>query len=103
MVVMARAPTSRTIHWQERVASPSRWTVQAPHWPTPHPNLVPVRLRWSRSTQRRGVSGSTSTEVEVPLMSRVYCTGPIRKGVPELMALPPVASSGLGYFCTCRL
>src|SRR6202047_1221615 len=44
----------------DRIASPSRWTVQAPHCAMPHPYLVPVRPRFSRRTQSRGVEGSTS-------------------------------------------
>ena len=47
--------------WQERIASPSIWTVQAPHWAMPQPYLVPVRPSVSRSTHNSGVSGSTST------------------------------------------
>jgi hypothetical protein len=35
-----------TLH--ERVGSPSRCTVQAPHCATPHPNFVPVSLKCSR-------------------------------------------------------
>src|SRR5437879_10450174 len=42
---------------QERTASPSRWTVQAPQRAMPQPYLVPVSPSESRSTQRSGVSG----------------------------------------------
>jgi len=45
MVVTARPFTSPTGRTQERTGLPSRWTVQAPHWAMPHPNLVPVRPR----------------------------------------------------------
>src|SRR3979490_840 len=68
--------------WQERTASPSRWTVHAPHWAIPQPNLVPVRPSVSRSTQRSGVSGVTLTVSRLPLtvkliggMSVVLITG----------------------------
>src|SRR6516164_3723086 len=37
----------------------------------PQPNLVPVRPRVSRSTQRSGVSGDTSTVFFFPLISSV--------------------------------
>src|ERR1700719_2093478 len=40
---------------------PSRWTVQGPQSALPQPNLVAVMPRTSRSTQRMGVSPSTST------------------------------------------
>src|SRR5262245_3049189 len=51
---------------QDRIASPSRCTVQAPHWAMPQPNLVPVRPSVSRSTQSSGVSGATSTDWAFP-------------------------------------
>jgi hypothetical protein len=47
--------TGRT---QLRVGTPSRCTVQAPHWATPQPYLVPVRPSCSRRTHSSGVSGS---------------------------------------------
>src|SRR2546426_2587461 len=51
------------------------WTVQAPHCATPHPNLVPVSLRSSRSAQRSGVSGSTSTSRKLPFTRNVTMAG----------------------------
>src|SRR5882724_6213126 len=60
IVVMARLPTALTGKRHERTGLPSRWTVQAPHWPIPHPNLVPVRPTTSRSTHRRGISPGAS-------------------------------------------
>src|SRR5947207_14773774 len=56
---------------QERTAKPSRCTVQAPHSAMPHPNLVPVMPSTSRNTQSSGVSPSTSTLCELPLISTV--------------------------------
>src|SRR2546427_4159811 len=56
---------------QVRVATPSRWTVQAPHWAMPQPNLVPVSPSVSRSTQRSGVSGVTLTVSRLPLTVKV--------------------------------
>ena len=46
---------------QDRVATPSTCTVQAPHSAMPQPNFVPVMPSTSRSTHRSGVSPSTST------------------------------------------
>src|SRR4030088_1453978 len=45
---------------QERVATPSTCTVQAPHSAMPQPNFVPVMPSTSRRTQSNGVSPSTS-------------------------------------------
>jgi hypothetical protein len=46
---------------QERVATPSTCTVQAPHSAMPQPNVGLVMPSTSRYTQRSGVSPSTST------------------------------------------
>ena len=46
----------RTGVTHDRTASPSRWTVQAPHRAMPQPNLVPVRPSVSRMTHSSGVS-----------------------------------------------
>ena len=54
----SRPPTGTR---QDRVASPFRCTVQAPHCAMPQPNFVPVRPSSSRSTHKSGVSGSTSS------------------------------------------
>src|SRR5256886_11766577 len=53
--------------WHERTALPSICTVQAPHSPEPHPNLVPVSFRCSRTTHSSGVPGSASTLTDLPL------------------------------------
>jgi hypothetical protein len=53
---------------QERIATPSMCTVQAPHSATPHPNFVPVMPSTSRSTHSRGVSPSTSTARSSPFI-----------------------------------
>jgi hypothetical protein len=42
MVVILCPATALTGVTQERRASPSTWTVQAPQSETPQPNLVPV-------------------------------------------------------------
>src|SRR5262245_28589945 len=57
--------------WQERVATPSRWTVHAPQNPRPQPNFVPRMSSVSRSTQSSGVSGATSTVRVLPLTDSV--------------------------------
>src|SRR5438034_1304932 len=64
---MTRPATAATGSTQVRVATPSRWTVQAPHWAMPQPNLVPVSPSVSRSTQRSGVPGVTLTVSRLPL------------------------------------
>src|ERR1700722_5380319 len=60
----------------ERVASPLMCTVQAPHKAIPHPNFVPVLFRVSRSTQRSGMSGLTSTVSDFPFKMKVMAMGP---------------------------
>src|SRR5713226_9044051 len=67
MVVTRLPATADTGSTQVRVATPSRWTVQAPHWAMPQPNLVPVSPSVSRSTHRSGVSGVTLTVSRLPL------------------------------------
>jgi hypothetical protein len=64
---------------QERMGAPSTWTVQAPHCAMPQPYLVPVNPTFSRITHRSGVSGSTSTLCDWPLI------------VSEIISDPPMA------------
>jgi hypothetical protein len=45
-------------------------TVQAPHCAIPHPYFVPVMPMESRITHNSGVSDSTSTSCDFPLMVR---------------------------------
>src|SRR5215471_19241754 len=68
MVVTFLPPTVDICVWQDRTALPSIWTVQAPQRPEPHPYLVPVSLRCSRTTQSSAVSGSASTFTVLPLI-----------------------------------
>src|ERR1700730_785814 len=56
---------------QDRWALPSTKTVQAPHWPSPQPYLVPIRSRFSRNTVRRLIWGSASTVRGRPLIARL--------------------------------
>jgi len=44
IVVTFLAPSALIATEQERVAIPSMWTVQAPHWAMPQPYLVPVSV-----------------------------------------------------------
>src|SRR5215510_930747 len=83
MVVTCLPCTCDSAVWHERTALPSIWTVQAPHRPEPHPNLVPVSLRCSRTTQSSGVLGAAST------LTALLLTVNATAG----MALPPRLSS----------
>src|SRR4051812_12793118 len=71
MVVTSEPCRLSTVVTQDRVATPSTCTVQAPHWAMPQPNLVPVMPSTSRSTQSSGVSSSTSTLWVLPLILMV--------------------------------
>ena len=59
MVVIFLPTASFAEVWQERTATPSRCTVQAPHRPAPQPNLVPVicKMLADDPEQRRVVFG----------------------------------------------
>src|SRR5512134_811058 len=54
--------------------------MQAPHCPMPQPYLVPVRFSVSRRTQRRGVSGGTSTVTDRPFTTSVWGIAPFGRG-----------------------
>src|SRR2546425_9068958 len=71
MVVTRLPATAATGSTQLRVATPSKWTVHAPHCAMPQPNFVPVRPSVSRSTQSSGVSGLSVTERDLPLTVNV--------------------------------
>src|SRR6266436_2105232 len=70
MVVICLPAASLTAMPQERIATPSIWTVQAPHCAMPHPYLVPVSPTFSLIAQSSGVSSSTSTLIALPLIVR---------------------------------
>src|SRR5215204_2915525 len=70
MVVICLPDASASVTPQERVATPSTCTVQAPHWAMPQPYLVPVRPTCSRMTHNSGVLGSAFTSCTVPLIVR---------------------------------
>ena len=70
MVVIGLPAAARTGSWQERTDAPPRCTVQAPQWPAPQAYFAPVSPRPSRSAQRSGMSGGTSTRRRAPLTRR---------------------------------
>src|ERR1051326_300363 len=65
-IVVTGAFTVEIWVWQALLACPPMCTVQAPHCPMPHPNFDPFMLRTSLNTQRRGMSGGTSTVLVCP-------------------------------------
>src|SRR5580693_6911422 len=71
MVRILLSAASLTGVMQDRVASPSMITVQAPHNPAPQPNLVPTIPNSSRSAHNSGISGSTSTAIFRPYTRRL--------------------------------
>src|SRR5215472_1517865 len=94
-MVVTRLPATLEIGvTHERTASPSRCTVQQPQMAMPQPYFVPVRPRSSRNTQSRGLSGSTSTEVFLPL--RVNSTFFMRLSLYCGQA-PPLSSHSLTF------
>src|SRR5690242_17379979 len=85
MVVTFLLPTEFNGTWQERVATPSIITVQAPHWAMPQPYLVPVMPSVSRSTHKSGVRGSAFAWTDFPLTLRtaIYWVSQPRRRCPE--------------------
>src|ERR1700733_10745150 len=77
MVVICLPTASETSMPQERIATPSTWTVQAPHCAMPHPYLVPVKPAFSRIAHSSGVSGSTSSSNDLPLIVRCAIARPL--------------------------
>src|SRR4029077_12391180 len=87
---------------QERIAWPSRCTVQAPHSAAPQPNLVPVIPSVSRRAQRMGVLGSASTVCSRPLTFSAIMAGRFSVGCPcdiaqTIAKLGEVAARPGGY------
>ena len=87
-VVISVPRTADTGSTHDLVATPLTCTVHAPHWAMPHPYLVPLSSRTSRSTQSSGMSGATSTVVDFPLTLKV--TG--MAGVPSIGCAKPAGS-----------
>src|SRR6266705_6708920 len=70
-IVVTRLPAAaETGVMHERAGLPSTCTVHAPHSAMPQPNFVPVIPSTSRITQSNGVSSSTSTLRDLPLIVR---------------------------------
>src|ERR1700716_3181882 len=101
MVVTVLPAAAEIEVMQERIATPSRCTVQAPQSAIPHPNFVPVRPSSSRSVHKRGVSPGTSTVTDLPLTFRVgmaTCCSSIR----ELMFTMGVRVEAYDYGLVAR-
>src|ERR1700761_6543218 len=77
MVVIFLSTASETVTPQERVATPSRCTVQEPHCAMPQPYLVPVSPAFSRIAHSSGVSGSTSSSKVFPFIVRFAIADPL--------------------------
>ncbi len=69
---------------QERMALPSRCTVQAPHSAMPQPNLVPCRPATSRIAHSSGIVGSASSVADLPLSTKVVAMSDSAGGYPIL-------------------
>src|SRR5262247_1313391 len=93
MVVTCLPSAALTGMTQERIATPSRCTVQAPHCAIPHPYLVPVRPTCSRITHSRGVLGLTLTSTDLPLTVKRAIAIPPPSLVLELSALTHLRAS----------
>src|SRR5689334_14077011 len=79
MVVISAPSTALSGVMQERAGLPPTWTVQAPHMPMPHPNLVPVSPAFSRITHSSGVSASASTVICFPLILKLAMPDTLRR------------------------
>src|SRR6266481_9559466 len=78
MVTTERPAISFTAVMQARVASPSIWTVQAPHNATPQPYFVPMSPSSSRRYQSSGIDGSPSNDRSWPLTRNLTMGHPPR-------------------------
>src|SRR5664279_4600084 len=65
---LSASPTGVT---QEATLLPFNSTVQARHWPSPQPYLVPVSFKSSRKTSSKGRCGSVVTVRDCPLTVKV--------------------------------
>src|SRR5215510_12951428 len=81
MVVTFLFAASDTGVVHDRIALPSRCTVQAPHCERPQPNFVPVRPIVSRMTHSRGMSAATSTLYCLPFTVREIMAVSSERGV----------------------
>src|SRR6266704_54887 len=85
-MVVTRLPSTTCIRvTQDRVAWPSRCTVQEPHIAIPQPYFVPVSLSFSRSTHSNVSSGCAATSICLPLSMKIMRTSP----EPATLIRPP--------------
>jgi hypothetical protein len=83
---------------QERMARPSRCTVQHPHRPAPQPKRVPRRSSSSRNTHRSGVSGALSTWRRAPLtLISIMIALPMGLSCRHVFARPSSAAPAAGW------
>src|SRR5262249_37983572 len=73
---------------QDRTASPSRWTVQAPQAAMPQPYLVPVSPNSSLIAHSSGVSGSTPAWTCFPFKSNAITIALLRADSSHLKRVP---------------
>src|SRR3954465_4865116 len=84
VVIFCASVTAETGMEQDRVATPSTCTVQAPHCAMPQPYFVPVRPTCSRITHRTGGVGSRSMLCDCPLMVSATMFSLSRSPIGEL-------------------
>src|SRR6201996_6319238 len=95
MVVILVPTAPLTGNEQERVATPSICTVQAPHCAMPQPYLVPVRPSVSRKTQSKGVRGSAFACSDLPLTLSTAMADSRRALSGYGITVPPAVASVL--------
>src|SRR5947199_154582 len=87
-MVVTRLPSTTCIRvTQDRMAWPSRCTVQEPHIAIPQPYFVPVSLSFSRSTHSNVSSGCAATSICPPLSMKIMRTSPTVGALHATMAL----------------
>src|SRR5262245_2008114 len=94
MVVTCLPSAALTGMTQDRIATPSRCTVQAPHCAMPHPYFVPVRPTCSRITHSKGVLGLTLTSTDLSLTVKRAIAIPPPSLVVGLSAFAHLKASG---------
>src|SRR5712691_8501817 len=98
MVVTGLPTAALTGIWQERRGIPPISTVQAPHWPSPQPYLLPVKPSSSRRTYSRGVSGSYCTGYRLPFTSISIALGIVSPILPPFGPGSVLVASVAGRF-----
>src|SRR5258707_11929318 len=103
MVVTFLPETCDTGVEQDRIASPSTCTVQAPHNPAPQPNFVPVSSMVSRRTQSNGVSGGTFTFRSLPFTRSVKSAIRVFAMRRRQSSYPTASKRGMGCVYTRKV